>query len=558
MNARSNAAAGVCALALVACCALPQVAAGSPSYAQETSGGAENSSAASEAGQTTTGALLEGSAEKQEVVYASMSATGAPKSIYVVNELFSDTPALLKDYGAYTETINLTNEASLATEPDSVVCEVEDSSFVYQGNLASTDLPWLVDIRYMLDGKEVLPESLAGASGQLEITINTSENAALDSTYFENYLLQITCTLPMDNATNIKTEDGSIALSGSDTTVTFSAMPGKTGSYSLTAQVKDFEMEGISFAAIPFSMVIDAPNTEALVSQFDALIEGSDALDSGAQSLEAGATQLQSGTQALDSGVAQLQEGSSSLSSGVASYVEGVAQLSMAMAKATEGSNTFAEKLDELSQTSESVVQGLSGAEAQFAALSQTIQQSSMTDAEKQAILQQLSGMSGQFSSLKDYANGVASLADAYQPLNSSLAQISDGLSTLSEQGKTLADGSAELSSGASTLAASTSSLASGTSALASGAQSLAQGTAQLSEESKGIPTKVQAEIDSLMASYDKSSFTPTSFVDSRNTGVNLVQFVMTTEAISVPEVEVEEPQTEDETFLSRFLALFS
>jgi putative membrane protein len=204
------------------------------------------------------------------------------------------------------------------------------------------------------------------------------------------------------------------------------------------------------------------------------------------------------------------------------------------------------------------VVQGLSGAEAQFAALSQTIQQSSMTDAEKQAILQQLSGMSGQFSSLKDYANGVASLADAYQPLNSSLAQISDGLSTLSEQGKTLADGSAELSSGASTLAASTSSLASGTSALASGAQSLAQGTAQLSEESKGIPTKVQAEIDSLMASYDKSSFTPTSFVDSRNTGVNLVQFVMTTEAISVPEVEVEEPQTEDETFLSRFLALFS
>ena len=63
-----------------------------------------------------------------------------------------------------------------------------------------------------------------------------------------------------------------------------------------------------------------------------------------------------------------------------------------------------------------------------------------------------------------------------------------------------------------------------------------------------------------MMAEYDKSDFTPKSFADARNTNVNLVQFVMTTEAIALPEPEPEpeEVQETDESLLSRFFALFS
>lgn len=77
--------------------------------------------------------LLEGTCEKQEVVYASMTAAGAVKSLYVVNELFSEEPIMVKDFGTYSEVVNLTDGTNIARESDSVLCTVESESFAYQG-----------------------------------------------------------------------------------------------------------------------------------------------------------------------------------------------------------------------------------------------------------------------------------------------------------------------------------------------------------------------------------------------------------------------------------------
>ena len=503
--------------------------------------------------------LLEGTCEKQEVVYASMTAAGTVKSFYVVNELFSEEPVMVKDFGTYSEVVNLTDGTNIARESDSVLCTVESESFAYQGNLTSTDLPWNVSITYELDGKVCSPEEVAGKSGELKITIETTQNTALDPLYFDNYLLQITCTLPMDHASNIATDEGSIALNGSNTAVTFSGMPGKTGSYVLTAHVEDFEMEGVSIAAIPFSMAIDAPDSSALIAQFDELIEGTGKLDTGAEGLEAGTTALAAGTRKLESGTAQLQGGAQELSAGVAAYVAGVAQVSDGLAQAAAGSQAFAEQLEGLSQASAAIVRSLDQAQTQMQQLVNAIQASpTMSQAEKDAILAQLSGMSGQFSQLKDYAAGVEGLADGYAPLDSSLTKLSGGLGELAQQGDELTSGSAALDAGVSELACSSGSLAQGAGKLSDGASALAEGTSTLHEESATIPDKVQAEIDAMMAEYDKSDFVPKSFADARNTNVNLVQFVMTTEAIALPEPEPEEVQETDESLLSRFFALFS
>lgn len=79
----------------------------------------------------------------------------------------------------------------------------------------------------------------------------------------------------------------------------------------------------------------------------------------------------------------------------------------------------------------------------------------------------------------------------------------------------------------------------------------------RLRQESQGIPDAVQAEIDELMATYDKSDFEPASFTSSKNTNVTLVQFVMTTDPIKVEEPAAEEEPVEEETLIDRFLALF-
>ena len=566
MRVRNIAVAGILATTLLGASALPQFTA-TPGFAEEavgasasTASDANAAAAASEAStaEASLGALVEGTAEKNEVVYASMTATGAVKNLYVVNELFSAVPATIKDFGTYQEVLNLTDEAQVAQEPDSVVCVVEDESFVYQGTLASTELPWNVKITYKLDGATIAPEELAGKWGELELSIETSQNTLIEQDYFDNYLLQITCTLPIEHATEVASEEGQVALAGSDTTVVFSAMPGKSGSYSFTAQVKDFEMDGIGIAAIPFSMAIDAPDTESFVAQFDALIEGAGQLNEGAGELSAGATALDEGVQAFGQGSAQLKEGATSLSTGVAAYAAGVDQVNQGVAQAVAGSNAFAAKLAELSQASAGIVSSLDGATAQIQALVTQIQSSSLPDDQKAALLQQIKGLSTQLGGLKEYATGVGALSEGYAPLDSSLEQLSAGLEQLSQQGSTLAQGAGKLDAGVDELAGSTGDLAKGSNQLATGAASLTQGTSQLEQESKLIPDKVRAQIDELMASYDKSDFVPQSFVDARNTNVKLVQFVMATEAIHLPDPEPEEAPEEDETLLSRFFALFS
>lgn len=567
MRVRNIAIASLLATTLLGASALPQFVA-TPGFAEEAAGTTEkadadtssNANAANDASsaEASLGALVEGTAEKNEVVYASMTATGAVKHLYVVNELFSAVPAMIKDFGAYQEVLNLTDEAQLAQEPDSVVCVVEDESFVYQGTLASTELPWNVAITYELDGVAIEPAELAGKSGELKLSIETSQNTLVSQDYFDNYLLQITCTLPIEHATKVTSEEGQVALAGSNTTVVFSAMPGKSGSYSLTAQVKDFEMEGISIAAIPFSMAIDAPDSDALVAQFDALIEGAGQLNEGASELSNGAAALDGGVQAFDEGAAQLKDGADELSTGVAAYVAGVDQVNQGLAQAAAGSNAFAAKLAELSQASAGIVSSIDASAAQIQALVAQIQSSSLPDDQKAALILQIQGFSTQLGGLKEYAAGVGALSEGYAPLDSSLAQLSVGLSDLSQQGSTLTQGASELGAGAGELAGSTGSLAQGSTQLATGASDLAQGTTQLEEESKLIPDKVRTQIDELMADYDKSDFTPTSFVDARNTNVKLVQFVMATEAIHLPDPEPEEVPEEDETLLSRFFALFS
>ena len=561
MTLRRTALAMVLCVLLIIATAITEITPANLGYAAEEqqTNAVETESATNSTLAAPPSTLLEGTCEKQEVVYASMTAAGAVKSLYVVNELFSEEPVMVKDFGTYSEVVNLTDGTNIAHESDSVLCTVESESFAYQGNLTSTDLPWNVSIIYELDGKVRSPEEVAGKSGELKITIETTQNQAIDPLYFDNYLLQITCTLPMDHVSNIATDEGSIALNGSNTAVTFSGMPGKTGSYTLTAHVEDFEMEGVSIAAIPFSMAIEAPDSSALIAQFDELIEGAGKLDTGAEGLEEGTTALAAGTRKLESGTAQLQGGAQELSAGVAAYVAGVAQISDGLAQAAAGSKTCAEQLEGLSLASAAIVRSLDQTQTQMQQLVNAIQTSpTMSQAEKDAIVAQLSGMSGQFSQLKDYAAGVEGLADGYAPLDSSLTKLSGGLGELAQQGDELTSGSAALDAGVSELAGSSGSLAQGADKLSEGASALAEGTSTLHEESAIIPDKVQAEIDAMMAEYDKSDFVPKSFADARNTNVNLVQFVMTTEAIALPEPEPEEVQETDESLLSRFFALFS
>lgn len=495
----------------------------------------------------------ENPAEKQEVIYATLDNSGTVKHLYAVNVLKGGSGTLIQDHGTYESVSNLTNTSEITHLSDAVLFEMPDEDFSYQGNLTSTDLPWSIAFTYRLDGQEVQAADLAGKSGTLEITLHTSQNPAVDARYFENYLIQATCTLPMDKVENVQTDDGSIALSGSDTTVNFMVMPGKDGEASLTAQVTDLEMPGISVAAIPFSMAIDAPDTGSLVSNFDALIEGADQLDLGTQQLAQGINAVRDATRQAAAGAAEVAQGATQMSQGLAQYQQGL------RAAADEAAGSVSQ--DDIAQAQENYKAALSVYAAAYAAEYERLMAAGDITSEE-ALKQAAANLSGSSAeqnmtvAMRTLVELMAASAGS-QGAAQALDQAADGLGSAADT-QSLIGGMAALDAGTTELAQGLDQLAGGTGDLSQGASSLQEGTAMLAQETQGIPDRIQQEIDAMMADYDKSDFQPASFTSSKNTNVTLVQFVMTTDAIEVPEPEQTDEPEQEETLIDRFFALFS
>ena len=128
--------------------------------AQET----EQSSGAlqEQASGTLAAADVVGSAEKKEVVYATLDGSGANKSAYVVNVLEGNAGETVQDFGAYEQVVNLTDTSELTQLSDSVIATLPEGEFSYQGSLSDAQTPWNISLKYFLDGQEISPNEVAG------------------------------------------------------------------------------------------------------------------------------------------------------------------------------------------------------------------------------------------------------------------------------------------------------------------------------------------------------------------------------------------------------------
>lgn len=89
------------------------------------------------------------------------------------------------------------------------------------------------------------------------------------------------------------------------------------------------------------------------------------------------------------------------------------------------------------------------------------------------------------------------------------------------------------------------------------GADSLREGTDEFKEKSKDMDGQIHEEIDGVVDSFSGSDFVPVSFVSDKNKNVELVQFVMKTAGIQIPEPEEIPVEEEPEGFWKRLAALF-
>lgn len=295
-----------------------------PVYAESKSEGAEQS-----AQENTNPA----SYTKNENVYASLAADGTASDAYVVNHFSVESSGEIVDYGKYNTVKNLTTLKNLSKGNDNVDFQADDGEFYYQGQMKNVELPWNFAISYKLDGKSVAADELAGKSGKLEITFQTTKNDKVDESFYDNYLMQVSLTLDSEKAKNIVADGATMADAGADRQLSFTALPGSDAQFVIKADVTDFSMSGFSIAAVPYSMDIDLDqfNTDDFTGQIDELTDAVNKLNDGAGSLTDGLDKLCDGNGDLLGGSKQIQSGLKELSSNSATIVDASSKIQGAL-----------------------------------------------------------------------------------------------------------------------------------------------------------------------------------------------------------------------------------
>ena len=566
--------------------------------ADDADAGNATGSAAGDAGAGDVAGDAAGDAAKDEVVYVKADAGGATQGIYVVNIFDTDTSAQVKDPANYESVTNLSTTQTLEQKNGEVeVSTTANEPFYYQGIVdKDSSLPWDIDIRYYLDGKEIKAENLAGASGQLKVVLKVEPvDAGEVSDFSASYILQAQGTFAEDAFAISDGGDATIAHSGSNQVATCLVLPGEAATFEVTGTAQNFSYDGWQIVGMPLSLAIDLSSqdtselteqTEELESATSELSSGaselasaSEQIDSGAQSLASGSEELSGGIESAASGLGQLSSESSRLTSGWDSVSSGVNSMTSAINSLKAGNTSFREGLEKQTQEYASSAAQLSAAQTAYARSVQAVQEALATGdsvAVAQAVTQmnacaqtlaQLSAASGAYSALNgvlssytDLGDGIDTLADKTSELSTGAQSFGDGLSSYVAGVNKVSAGATELQSGAAQVAQGANKLSSATGQFLSGTQTLASGTETLASSVSGIDQKILDELQNTIDEKLGKDFKAHSYVVPDNTNVDAVQFVYVVEGVSEAEDAVSDTSSEtssDETFFDRLVALF-
>jgi X-X-X-Leu-X-X-Gly heptad repeat protein len=384
---------------------------------------------------------------KNEVVYAKLAADGNIDAVYVVNHFEVEKGGSITDYGDYKSVQNLTKSQPIIQNEDEVSFQADEGNFYYQGNQKARDLPWVVKISYELDGTGILPQDLAGKSGELGIHIQTKQNPAVDPAFFTHYMMQITLTLASDKSSEISAPGATVAYAGKNTVLSYTVLPKNNADFWVKADMNDFSMSGIELSAVPFSMSLELPDMDGMLEDLNKLPEaiadlndGVGKLSEGTNALKKGADGLKDGSLEFKNGLSELKKNSSQITSASSQIKEALATISAAL-KGSDGADMgdltqLPPALKELSQGLKGISGGLNDLKDGYA-LAYSALDTTMQNIPKDAITQEM--IRAEFSDANDsqrqllnrlYASYMAGQAvkGAYSQVKPAFASVAPAL----------------------------------------------------------------------------------------------------------------------------------
>ena len=178
--------------------------------------------------------------QKEETVYIFTDASGRQKSV-VISDWLKNTGALgtIADRSDLENIENVKGDESFAREGRDVIWNASGHDIYYQGE--STNQP-PVDVRitYTLDGREVQPQELGGASGHLKMRYDYVNRAATEAeidgkkeTVYVPFGVISGCLFTDGCASNVTVSSGKVLDEGGNVAVVGLAFPGLQDSLKL-------------------------------------------------------------------------------------------------------------------------------------------------------------------------------------------------------------------------------------------------------------------------------------------------------------------------------------
>lgn len=392
---------------------------------------------------------VEANTDKEEVVYVNLDNDGSVREINVVNIFGGNTEGVIVDYGKYLDVRNMTTTDTIDFSGDAIKIHSSVEKLYYEGKLESTLMPWDIQIRYFLDGREYSAEEIAGKSGEIKITVRITQNQKYRGDFYDNYALQASLSFDTDQCKNIVAPDATVANVGSKKQLTYTILPGKGADIEITAEVSEFEMDGISINGIPLNLNIEVDDEE-LMEQVTELLDAISQLDDGAAELHDGVFDLQDGAQSdlksgvndlqdgagqLHDGAADLKDGGSTLQDGAADLQNGVNALDEGIHSLNSGIGQMQEALNTLNRQSPELVNGSASFQAALTQLQEALNGAALTTEDLSALTDASSAMK---AGINDLVNGITALQnhvnfDAYKDVMAQNGLDIDGLQQKNE-----------------------------------------------------------------------------------------------------------------------------
>lgn len=506
--------------------------------------------------------------EKNETVYAMLGFDGSVSELYVVNQLLGS----YTDYGSYTSIKNLSTTSEPVVESDKLTFPDEevDGGLYYQGTMEG-ELPMTFAFTYYLDGVTVEAGSLGGLSGHLKIDIACKQNELCDARISDGLMAQIVMNLDLGLAENIKAEGATMVIAGNSMSVAYAVLPGQDGSFTVEADVTDFEMDAIAVTLMQGGLGGYEDSIGEYEEGFDDMLTGADDMVDGTSELKDGVATLADGMGELSFGLGKLETSGSAMLSGMQllgdglqEYTQGVSGMAAASNDVLAGLNTLADNGTALSGNLSAISGSVNSmaSNAELRALAQSLVSSS--DPSVQALasgtLAMLDGMndvsdglSGLSGGVSDYVSGVGQAASSYSDFNTGLSQISGG-------GADLVSGYNDITEGVGAYVAGVGSSASGAKRIYRAINGLPDNIQELIDGQIEFRDGISTARDELLDETESlSSSDPVSFTSPDKNHPLSVQYILMTPAIEKPGVEINTGDTQkEETFFTRLTNLFS